>query len=89
MRRIDVEAYKRPPRVRDAERFWPYMRCKNIVRLLMRGKKIPTSHYGLLEYISKIKKVSIQDLKNISPQDYFKGDTRVAKVINYVSRWFW
>jgi len=52
----------------------------------MRGKKIPTSHYGLLEYISKIKKVSIQDLKGISPHVYFKGDLRVAGVLNYLKR---
>jgi hypothetical protein len=86
MGRVDIEPYKAPPRVRDADHFWPYMRCKNIVRELMRNKKIPTSHYGLLEYIAKIKRVSIETLKKTNPHIYFKGDLRVAKVLNFMSR---
>ena len=72
----DHENYVAPPRVRDAERHWPYMRCKNIVKALYRSqyknpKDMPRSHHALLEYFASFKKVPLDELKRMSPVEYF------------------
>lgn len=67
--------YVAPPRVRDADRHWPYMRCKNIVNALYRynpnRNEMPRNHHALLEYIASLKKITIDELKKMSPVEYF------------------
>jgi hypothetical protein len=85
---VEKTAYEPPPRVRD-EGQWPYMRCKNIVRALYKiyrnYNKIPRSHYALLEYIAKLKKVSVEELKKTSVVEYFKKDPNLSVVLSVLS----
>lgn len=79
--------YIAPPKVRDAEEFWPFMRCKNVVNALLRSRAPrlvadpPKNHYGLLEYIAKFAKVSVEVLKKTSPRDLFKGNHYVLQAL--------
>ena len=70
----ESEAYIHPPRVKDAERFWPFMRCKNVVRLLKGPDEvIPRSHSGLLDYIAKKFNISVDTLKQRDPRILLKN----------------
>jgi len=80
------EPYVRPPRVSDAEKYWPYMRCKNIARIFLRIN-IPRSHHALLEYLASIKKVSVDELKKTHPLDYFKEYPGVTSALSHLSRY--
>jgi hypothetical protein len=75
----------RPPRVYDAEKYWPYMRCKNIAKELLRTN-IPRSHHALLVYLASIKKISVDELKKIHPLDYFKDNHRLTRVLSHIGR---
>jgi hypothetical protein len=71
--------YVPPPRVRDAELNWPYMRCKNVANALKsyNSKPIPRSHYALIEYLARETKVSVETFKKTSPHELFKNDFRI------------
>jgi len=74
--------YVPPPRVRDAERFWPFMRCKNVAKVFRHiGGSIPKSHHDLLEFIAKVGKVSVEVLKKSSPREIFGSYPGVMAVI--------
>jgi hypothetical protein len=53
------------PRVRDAERFWPFMRCKNVYKAY--GGKGRLSHHELLIWLSKKFNMSVEALKKTCP----------------------
>lgn len=88
-----VAPYVAPPKVRDAEPNWPFMRCKNIVNALQRSQAMwmygdpPKNHHGLLEYIAKLAKLDVETLKKTSPYDAFKGNYYVTQVLGKSSRW--
>lgn len=86
--------YVAPPRVRDAERNWPFMRCKNVVKALERSQPrwnyrepLPKNHHGLLEHIAKVTKVSVEVLKRTSPRDLFKDNHYILIALGYTSRY--
>jgi hypothetical protein len=85
--------YVAPPKVRDAELNWPFMRCKNVVNALQRSQtrwiygNPPKNHHGLLEYIAKVANVSVETLKSTSPRDIFKDNYYVMQVLGKSSRW--
>jgi hypothetical protein len=82
--------YVPPPKVRDAEQFWPFMRCKNVANALVTryaDSKIPRNHHALLEHIAKIAKMSVEELKKTSPWVLFKDNYRVMGVLGKSSRW--
>ena len=89
---VEKKVYEPPPRVRD-EGQWPYMRCKNVVRALYKVyrnyNKIPRSHYALLEYIAKLKNVSVEELKKTSVAEYFKKDPNLSVVLNAIGNMKW
>jgi len=77
---ISLGPYVPPPRVRDAEQNWPYMRCKNVANALkdwVNPKPIPRSHYALIEYLARETNVSVETFKKTSPHELFKNDFRV------------
>ena len=88
-----VAPYVAPPRVLDAELNWPFMRCKNVVKALQRSQSMwiygdpPKNHHGLLEYIAKVAKVSVEVLKKTSPRDLFKDNYIVMQALGKASRW--
>jgi hypothetical protein len=65
-------SYVPPPRVRDAERNWPFMRCKNLVRIL-KIKNPSKNHHGLLEQLAHHHKMTVEELKKTSPKDLFQN----------------
>jgi len=82
--------YIAPPKVRDAELNWPFMRCKNVARALQgvwANKPIPRNHHALLEHIAKAAKVSVETLKKTSARELFKDNYRVMQVLGKSSRW--
>lgn len=91
---VVVAPYVAPPKVRDAELNWPFMRCKNVVKALQHsramsfyGEPPPKNHHGLLEYIAKVAKVSVEVLKKTSPRDLFKDNYIVINALGKSSRW--
>lgn len=83
------EPYVAPPRVRDAEDHWPFMRCKNVAKALQvyGSKPLPRSHHALLEHLARLSNVSLETFKKTSPHVLFKNDNRVLNVIGKNSSW--
>jgi hypothetical protein len=82
--------YIAPPKVRDAEKFWPFMRCKNVANALRTRQSdppIPRNHHALLEHIAKVKRISVADLKKTDPLLLFNDNYYVMKVLFKSSRW--
>jgi hypothetical protein len=82
--------YIAPPKVRDAELHWPFMRCKNVARALHSAwydRPIPRNHHGLLEYIAKQGKVSVEVLKKTSARELFKDNYLVMQALGKSYRW--
>jgi hypothetical protein len=76
--------YIAPPKVRDAEFNWPFMRCKNVANALQgvwAKKPIPRNHHALLEHIAKAAKVSVETLKQTSARELFKDNYLVIKAL--------
>ena len=94
IRMIEKPVYVPPPRVRDAEQYWPYMRCKNVARAFHRvssyykQEPLPRSHYGLLVYLAGIINVDVEKFKKTSPKELFKDDPYVSEVIGYRLYWY-
>lgn len=86
-------SYLAPPKVRDAEKFWPFMRCKIVAKAIQRNlfnqfpnvKTPPKNHHGLLEYIAAAAKVSVEDLKKTSPRYLFANHRPVLHALGYCS----
>ena len=69
-----VKPYVAPPRIKEAERFWPFMVCKAIIRQLNystwpREEINYRSHYALLEYLADRYDKTIDELVKINPLD--------------------
>lgn len=78
-------SYVAPPRVRDADKYWPYARCKNIVKLIKKpGDIVPRNHNALLDYIARYAKANVDVLKKTHPKMYFKDSPRVRALISHV-----
>ena len=80
----DKPTYVPPPRVKDAEKNWPYMRCKNVARVLSYWsdrKSLPRSHHALLEYIADHAKIDVEALKKISAYVLFKNNHLVMAAL--------
>lgn len=56
---------KGPPKVRDAGRFWPFMRCKNVYKAY--GGTGRLSHYDLLNWLADKFKLDVEVLKDTDP----------------------
>ena len=79
--------YVPPPRVLDAERFWPFMRCKNLVRIL-RLRSPPRSHHALIERIAGHYRLTPEQLKKTNPRDLMDADTFRRLVGPYTYRYY-
>ena len=86
--------YIAPPRVRDAEKFWPFMRCKNVARAIAKSqpywgekRNIPRSHHGLLEYIARATSLSVETLKKTHPVGLFKDNYTFMRALGNSYRW--
>lgn len=80
--------YIHPPRMRDAEHFWPYMRCKNIAKELWRFRvpynslpKLPRSHYDLLNHLANELSMPLDTLIKTDPLEYFAKDRNIIRCI--------
>jgi len=81
--------YIAPPKIRDAELHWPFMRCKNVANAYKMSMgssccydKIPRNHHGLLEYIASKKKISVETLKKTDPRELFKDNFYVMNALS-------
>jgi len=86
-------AYTSPPRVKDAENYWPFMRCKNVAKALnkhtYRRYSLPRSHYHLLEYLARNFKITVEELKKTNPHNLLQNNPEVLKVIDTNLRRFY
>lgn len=86
-------AYVPPPRVKDAEDYWPFMRCKNVAKALnkhsYRGYPLPRSHYDLLEYLARNFKITVEELKKTNPSTLLRNNPGALKVVDTKVRRFW
>lgn len=60
-----TEKPKGPPKVRDAEGFWPFMRCKNVYKA--HGGTCRMSHHELLISLADKFNMSVEQLKKTDP----------------------
>lgn len=67
-----IPSYVPPPRVRDAERNWPFMRCKNLIRIL-KIKNPSRNHHGLLEQLAHHHKMTVEEFKKTTPKKLFQN----------------
>jgi hypothetical protein len=87
-----MTSYTPPPRIRDAERHWPYMRCKNVanaLQLYYNPEPLPRNHAALLEHIARVAEVSVEVLKKTSPYELFKNNYNVTSVIAKYYSMYW
>lgn len=69
-----LKSYVPPVRIKEAERFWPFMVCKAIIRQLTysswpRQEINYRSHYALLEYLASRYNKTIDELVKTNPLD--------------------
>jgi hypothetical protein len=69
-----VKPYVPPPRIKEAEQFWPFMVCKAIIRQLTYSYwPLPEinyrSHHALLSYLATRYKMTIDELVKTNPLD--------------------
>ena len=65
-RRVPLLAvYTPPPKHKDAQEFWPYMRCKNIANILKTKTDAPASrsHHDHLIWLANWFKMSLEEFK--------------------------
>jgi hypothetical protein len=71
-----IPSYVPPPRVKDAELNWPYMRCKNLARIL-KIKNPSRNHHGLLEQLARHHRLTVEEFKKTSPRTLFQKQPKV------------
>jgi len=69
-----IKPYVPPPRIKEAERFWPFMVCKAIIRQLTSTSwPCPEinyrSHHALLEYLASRYNKKVHELVKTNPLD--------------------
>lgn len=92
--RTSGEPYVPPPRVRDAENYWPFMRCKNLAKKVIKNPS--TNHFGLLQQLSTHYGLTVEEFKKTCPTKLLKntpyvtpGDYRNPCFIPYHGGYRW
>ena len=74
--------YVPPPRVLDAEQYWPASRCRNLAKEVLR-EKLSRNHFGLIQQLSSHYKITPEAFKKTSPNDLIKNHVILRKILNY------
>ena len=72
--------YTPPPRVLDAEYHWPFSRCKNLARLVLK-EKLSRNHFGLIQQLSAHYNMAPEQFKKTSPADLLNNNRGVLRQI--------
>ena len=82
----ETKPYTYPPRVRDAP-CWPFMRCKNIARKIVKyDEQIPRSHYELLVFLAEKFKMTVDTLKVTDPRKIFDKNPQFEYLRKVIDR---
>ena len=74
------KTYTPPPRVLDAEYHWPFSRCKNLARLVLK-EKLSRNHFGLIQQLSAHYNMAPEQFKKTSPADLLNNNRGVLRQI--------
>jgi len=74
--------YAPPPRVLDAEQYWPASRCRNLAKEVLREKP-SRNHFGLIQQLSSHYKITPEEFKKTNPFDLLKNTGILRKILNY------
>ena len=74
--------YAPPPRVLDAEQYWPASRCRNLAKEVLR-EKLSRNHFGLIQQLSSHYKITPEEFKRTNPFDLLKDTGILRKILNY------
>ena len=74
--------YVPPPRVLDAEQYWPASRCRNLAKEVLR-EKLSRNHFGLIQQLSSHYKITPEEFKKTNPFDLLKNTGILRKILNY------
>jgi hypothetical protein len=74
--------YVPPPRVLDAEQYWPASRCRNLAKEVLREKP-SRNHFGLIQQLSSHYKMTPEEFKRTNPFDLLKNTGILRKILNY------
>jgi hypothetical protein len=74
--------YVPPPRVLDAEQYWPASRCRNLAKEVLR-EKLSRNHFGLIQQLSSHYKITPEEFKRTNPFDLLKNTGILRKILNY------
>ena len=78
------KTYVPPPRVLDAEKYWPASRCRNLARLILK-EKLSRNHFGLIQQLSSHYKMTPEQFKKTKPEDLLKNNRGVLRqIVDYM-----
>jgi len=78
------KTYVPPPRVLDAEKYWPATRCRNLARLILKEKP-SRNHFGLIQQLSSHYKMTPEQFKKTKPEDLLKNNRGVLRqIVDYM-----
>jgi hypothetical protein len=74
--------YVPPPRVLDAEQYWPASRCRNLAKEVLREKP-SRNHFGLIQQLSSHYKMTPEAFKNKNPVYLINNVPLLKKILGY------
>ena len=74
--------YVPPPRVLDAEQYWPASRCRNLAKEVLREKP-SRNHFGLIQQLSSHYKMTPEAFKKKNPIYLIQNVPLLKKILGY------
>ena len=75
--------YVPPPRVLDAEQYWPASRCRNLAKEVLREKP-SRNHFGLIQQLSSHYKMTPEEFKKKNPIYLTNNVPLLKKILGYI-----
>jgi hypothetical protein len=75
--------YVPPPRVLDAEQYWPASRCRNLAKEVLR-EKLSRNHFGLIQQLSSHYKMTPEEFKKKNPIYLTNNVPLLKKILGYI-----
>jgi hypothetical protein len=78
----EPNTYVPPPRVLDAEQYWPASRCRNLAKEVLREKP-SRNHFGLIQQLSSHYKMTPEAFKKKNPIYLIQNVPLLKKILGY------
>jgi hypothetical protein len=79
----EPNTYVPPPRVLDAEQYWPASRCRNLAKEVLREKP-SRNHFGLIQQLSSHYKMTPEAFKKKNPIYLTNNVPLLKKILGYI-----